>query len=106
MMMAQPAHEGRQAMTQSSPILELPMADSAAMDEAEIARVLEEASQIVEGFSQQASADALDRVLSLGGHEGSLAAAEAAGAIAREVSAKTGVLENEIERFVALRRDG
>ncbi len=91
-------------MTQSSPILQLPIAQKDQADEADMARAIEEAAQIVEGFATQNAEAALDAVLALAGDEGRAAAAQQAKAIADEIAASSDLLDDEVARFMSLRQ--
>ena len=92
-------------MTQSSSTLELSIADIDCLDEAEIARVLEEAATIVDRFASQTADKALADILALESRDGDGAAAHEAVSVARGITQQAQVLEQELSRFLAMRPD-
>ncbi|NIA70499.1 hypothetical protein HBA54_18035 [Pelagibius litoralis] len=87
-------------------IIDLAITEEISGDSAEVARRLDKAADLVEGFAEQSGLDALDQLLSIAektGVQGStIDLVEAAQEVAKEVTGQSGVLHREVERFISV----
>ena len=88
-------------------IIDLAITEEISGDSAEVARRLDKAADLVEGFAEQSGLDALDSLLKLTDQPGEEASALAAAAdkahqIATEVTDQSSILHCEVERFVSV----
>ncbi|MEQ8354691.1 MAG: hypothetical protein RH942_04070 [Kiloniellaceae bacterium] len=82
-------------------IIELAITEDVANDATEIARRLDEAAELVEGFAKDSAISALEALLAAA-DEPAGEAAEKARLLATEMSDQTEIMHSEIERFLAV----
>ena len=88
-------------------IIDLAITEEISGDSAEVARRLDKAADLVEGFAEQSGLDALNSLLNLAEKPAEdapalAAAAESARQIATEVTDQGSILHCEVERFVSV----
>ena len=91
-------------------IIDLAITEDVSGDSAEVARRLDKAADLVEGFADQSGLDALNSLLDMAenpeGAGTSATRAEKARQIAGDVTDQSSILHCEVERFISVSSDG